>query len=257
MYFWKLVAEVIDKADIILFIADARMPELSQHKDFEDLFSRALVNSETPKEKVLVFNKMDLVSAERLKELKKSFPEAFFVSAINNLGIAELRRYIHILGKRMKRNFPKIGVVGYPNIGKSALINVLARRARTRVSDKPGTTRGIQWVKAGSLRILDTPGVIPLKVREDELALIGSKRAEKISHPDKLALKIISIIKKDDPVILNKRYGLLEIEIEKEPWEILEIIGRKRGFLSKGGVVNEMKTALMIVHEWQKGKLRV
>ncbi|MEK6848514.1 MAG: hypothetical protein AABX65_02695, partial [Nanoarchaeota archaeon] len=73
----------------------------------------------------------------------------------------------------------------------------------------------------------------------------------------KLALKIISIIKKDDPVILNKRYGLLEIEIEKEPWEILEIIGRKRGFLSKGGVVNEMKTALMIVHEWQKGKLRV
>lgn len=257
MYFWKLVAEVIKKADIILFIADARMPELSRHADFEALFAKKQTESMTPKIRIIVFNKKDLVSGQRLKDLEKEFSDAFFVSATKNEGIGILRRHIQILAKSMKRHEPKVGVVGYPNVGKSAVINTLARRARARVTDKPGTTRGIQWVKAGSLRILDSPGVIPLRVREDTLALIGSKRAEKLAHPDLLAIKIIHLLLEQDPTLLAGRYGLSREDITQSADEILLLIGKKRGFLSKGGVVDEMKTALMIVHEWQKGKLKV
>ena len=155
MGFWPVVEGVIRKADIIVLVFDARMPELSRNKEVERKvrsFDKQIVHA---------FTKIDLMTPESLKEMRKEYPEAFFVSGTQNLGIGKLRTHLQILAKKTKIEHPRIGVVGYPNLGKSALINALARRARTLVANLPGTTRGVQWVRVGNLEILDSPGVIP------------------------------------------------------------------------------------------------
>lgn len=257
MYFWRLVGEVIGKADIIIIVGDARMPALSTNPKLMEIIEREKKNSERQKEIVKVFTKADICSEEQLARGKLEFPDAFFVAATKNEGIGPLRKHLLILAKRMKLDFPKVGVVGYPNVGKSALINVLARGARARVADKPGTTRGIQWVRAGTLRILDSPGVIPVDDKSRHLALIGAKHAEKVDNPESLALEIISKISEFDRHRFVERYGISKEECELDAYDIMLAIGRKRGFLSKGGVVDEMKTALVIIREWQKGRLKI
>lgn len=250
MGFWGVVNSVIRKADIILLIGDARMPELSMNEEIERKME------EFRKPFARVFNKIDLLSEKQVKELKKKYPEAFFVSGIHNTKISDLRRSLLIMAKRMKIEEPIIGVVGYPNLGKSAVINALAHRARTQVADRPGTTKGVQWVKAGSLRILDTPGVIPYEDKSDKLTLLGSKSPEQINNPERAASKIIALIINDNKSKLEERYGI-DVKDNMTIEEIIIEIGRKRGFLKKAGEVDETKTAITIIREWQKGRLRV
>ncbi len=252
MGFWPLVDKIIRNADILVLIGDARMPELSINKELE----RKCIRLKKPF--IFVFNKIDLLNKEEIENLKRNYRGAFLVSGTNNIGIRELRRNLLIMAKRMKIEEPGIGVVGYPNVGKSAIINALAHRRRTEVADKPGTTRGIQWVKAGSLRILDTPGVIPYEDKTGKLVLIGSKSPDDISNPEKDALQIINILVKRDKKILEDKYKIETNEENlEESYDILLKIGKKRGFLKKKGEVDETKTAIVIIRDWQKGRLRV
>ena len=249
MGFWPLVNEVLDQADILLLIGDARMPELSNNLELE----RKVKARSKPL--IYVLNKMDLVSEESLKAFTKEYPNSFFVSATQNMGISELRRHIQITGKKLKLDEPVVGVVGYPNIGKSAVINALARRKKTAVADKPGTTRGVQWIKSNGLKILDSPGVIPYEDTSSKLALIGSKAPGNFINPEKVALEIIHLFLGKNKKNLEERYAI-EFPILTQPEKILEMIARKRGFLKKGGVIDETKTAIYIIQDWQKGKLK-
>lgn len=248
MGYWPVVEDMMDSADILIVLMDARMPDMTRNSE---IIRKILKKG---KESVDVYTKMDLVSLENLKKLKEKFPHAFFVSGTKNLGVSDLRRHLQIMAKRMKIESPKVGVVGYPNLGKSALINALARRARAAVADMPNTTRGVQWVNAGGLRILDSPGVIPYEDKSTKLTLIGSKHPEKIGDPMHVALEIIRKFTSTDKTGLEKAYNV-EIKQLTEPYDILLAIGRKRGFLKKGGEVEETKTAITIVKDWQKGKL--
>ncbi len=250
MGFWPVVDDVLRNSDILLLVCDARLPEFSYHKELE----RKVKRLEKPL--VVVFTKIDLVSRESKDLLRIKYPDAFCVSGTQNLGISRLRTHLHMMGKRMKIDKPVIGVVGYPNLGKSALINVLARRAKTLVADKPGTTRGVQWVDAGSLRILDTPGVIPYEDKGLKLALLGSKHPDDISDPDRVALSLIQMFQSKDRSILEKTYDLA-IEPMSSAYSVLLAIGNKHGFLLKGGVVDEHRTAVKILRDWHKGKLKL
>ncbi len=250
MGFWPIVENVIRNSDILLLILDARMPELSRNKEIE----RKILSY--GKEMVYVFNKIDLVSEENLIILRKEYKDAFFVSATKNIGIGRLRKYLHILSKRIKADGARTGVVGYPNIGKSAVINVIARRAKTEVSDKPGTTRGAQWVRAGGLEILDSPGVIPYEDKSLKLTLIGSKSPDKIKDPEKVALEIVQMFISKNKKNLEERYKIL-IPPVMDHTDILIEIGRKRGFLKRGGEADERKTAISIIRDWQKGRLKI
>lgn len=250
MGFWPIVENVIRNADILLLVLDARMPDMSRNKEVEKKIAML------GKPVIFVFNKIDLASEEQIKYLKSSYKEGFIVSATKNLGIAQLRRELHILSKKLRMENPKIGVVGYPNIGKSAIINVLARRARTVVTAKPGTTRGVQWVNSGKFRLLDTPGVIPYEDKTGKLVLIGSKSADDIANPDKVASDIIQMFVSKNKKNLEERYKI-SIPPAMDHEDILIEIGRKRGFLSKGGIVDERKTSIQIIRDWQKGKLRL
>lgn len=248
MGYWPIVEDLIDNADILVLVLDARMPALSHNKELERKIRLKR------KEAVYVYNKIDLIREDALKKLKQDYPDCFYVSGTKNLGIKDLRRNLQMLGKKMKLESPRVGVIGYPNIGKSAIINALARRARALVADMPGTTRGVQWVRSGNLRILDSPGVIPYEDKSMKLTLLGSKHPEKILDPVKVALEIIGMFVSKDKKVLEDAYSI-EIEPLTEYYDILLEIGKKRGYLKKGGEVEETKTAITIVKDWQKGKL--
>ena len=250
MGFWPVVENVIKNADILLLILDARMPDMTRNKEVE----KKIMMLDKPL--IFVFNKMDLASKEQIEYLKSNYRNGFIVSATKNLGITNLRKELHILSKKLKINNPKLGVVGYPNIGKSAVINVLTRRARTAVADKPGTTRGVQWVNSGKFRILDTPGVIPYEDKTGKLVLIGSKSPDNIINPEKSASDIIQMFVSKNKKNLEEKYKI-SILPATDHNDILIEIGRKRGFLSKGGIVDEKKTAIQIIRDWQKGRLKI
>ena len=234
---------------MLLFVIDARMPELSRNKRLEEIIEHR------GKKMFLVFNKFDLLSSGQATALREQYPDAFFVSGTKNIGLKAVKTKLLIEGKRGGNPEPKVGVVGYPNVGKSAIINALAHRARAMVSPKAGTTRGVQFVRAGSLKILDTPGVIPLADTEATLGMIAAKNPEKLQNPEYVAMQIIQLFLEKDKSSLAQQCGItLETE---DSYEILLQIGKKRGYLKRGGVVDEVKTAIAFVRDWQTGKLRL
>lgn len=240
MGFWHAVRGVFAEAGIIMFVLDARMPDLSMNREIKEKIE------EFHKESIMVFNKVDLITHEQRQKLQQQFPEALFVSGVKNRGMKELRTRLQILTKRlaMEGRSPKVGVVGYPNVGKSSIINALSRRARTATASYAGTTKGIQWVKTGTLKILDSPGVIPFEDKEKKLGILGAKNPEKLKNPEKVAMEII-------------KYAKAANISADEQYNILEEYGRKGGMLKKGGVVDMTKAALTMIREWNRGKLKL
>lgn len=249
MGFWPVVFDLIRNVDIVIVVGDARLPDVSVNMEVSK-HSRKY-----GKEVVVVYTKRDLIGEERLATLKKLYPDALFVAGVKNEGVGALRRHLQILGKRLHLETPKIGVVGYPNIGKSALINALARGRRASVANQPGTTRGVQWVKAGGLCILDSPGVIPEEDKNRKLALLGSKTPDMLPAPEKHAFDILTMFLVKCPERLQTYYKL--DHLETEPADLLLQIGKARQFLKKGGTVDEDRTARTILREWQTGKLQL
>lgn len=250
MSFWVAAKHVIDDADIILFIMDARMPELTMNDELKSFLLKKR------KEIVFVYNKIDLVGKDNLKALKEKYPDGVYVSGTKNIDISLLKKKLLIIGKSMKLEKVRVGVVGYPNTGKSAIINALAHRARAKVAHYAGTTKGPQWVKVGgSLYIVDTPGVVQFDDREAKLGLIAAKNPEKLKNPERTALQIIQMCIEKNKKALEEFYG---VEIKNEPLEeVLAIIGKRRGFLLKGGIVDENRTMKQIIFDWQRGRLRI
>lgn len=206
---------------------------------------------------VVVFTKVDLISQDNLNKLKNKYKGAFFVSATKNLNVNLLRKHLIIQAKKLKLEDMRVAMVGYPNIGKSALINVLVRRARALVADSPGTTKGPQWVKAKGFLMLDTPGVIPYDDRHTKLGMIGAKSPDKMIHPEKVAFEVIRKILSADKKTLLKHYKIESDISEMTIADIFNEIGKRRGYFMKGGIIDEHRTAVAIVREWQKGKLRL
>src|SRR3989344_5080210 len=246
MSFWASIGGILREADVVLLICDARMPELSRNRELEEKMSRY------GRKMIIVYNKVDLVSNKDLNKLREENKEAFFVSGSKNQGIGKLRIYLNILGKKYKGKRIKVGIVGYPNVGKSSIINCLAFRARTATSSVAGTTKGPQFVKIGSrIKIIDSPGVIPPEDNESKLALISAKNPEKLKNPEKVALEVISMLLRKDKKILENYYKIKISNLSLE--EILWEIGKHKGMLKKKGIVDETKTAFAVIMDWQKG----
>lgn len=251
MSYWSIVKNIVMKADVVVMVLDARMPELSRNEDLEILVSNS------KKKLFMVFNKIDLVSKEHFAFLKKRYQHAFFVSGTQNLGISRLRTAILIAAKREGIEKPKLGVVGYPNVGKSAIINALAHRSKALMSAVAGTTKGVQIINAGNIQILDSPGVFPYEDDEIKLGILAAKNPEQIKHPDNLACEIIKMFLASNWRALEDFYKIKIDEAEQDSYEIMLQIGQQRKFLLKGGITDERRTALQIIRDWQGGKLRI
>jgi len=244
---WSVVGEVIDEVDVVLEVCDARMPNITRNRKVE-----RLVRSRR-KKLIIVFNKSDLISESALQKIKRETKNAVFVSCKKRHGFSNLRSMINRL--KGSKNEIKIGVVGYPNTGKSSIINSLVGRKKALTSPIAGFTKGVQWITDGKgLLFYDTPGVIPIEEGDEvRKAIIGALSPQQIKNLDVVAEKIIELFLPDKKGLIEKFYGV-RIKNEK-PREILEMIGKEKNYFMKGGVVDLNRTCVKVINDWQKGKI--
>jgi ribosome biogenesis GTPase A len=238
---------VIENSDLLIEVADARFPEKTRNKRIEKQVKAK------GKELIIVLNKSDLVSKNNSKKIKKEIQEEFqcvFVSSKEKQGFRKLREKIQIA---LKKSGDIIGIIGYPNTGKSSVINCLSKK-KVRTSITAGYTRGQQVINAGKFKLIDSPGIIPMEEREEnELVLIGAKNPFRLRYPEEAAIKLIELLKEKNPEAL-KELGAKE---EKDSDKILEEIAVKKGRLMKKGIPDVKAVSKQILLDWQKGKIRI
>ena len=250
----SLIDQVINEADIVLEILDSRFIETTRNIEIERKIK------DLGKILIYIFNKSDLVDIGKLKtdqDLGELKPNMFF-SSINRKGSATLRRLIKMQVKKIKKDIVNIGVIGYPNTGKSSMINLLVGRSIAKTSSEAGFTKGIQKIKiSDGVYLIDTPGIIPVeeKVHGDRKLLakhskIGAVTWYKAKDPDVIVFEIM----KEYPGVLESHYG---IHAEGDVETLIEKLGRRLHYLKKGDEVDEDRTAKHILREWQEGKIRV
>ncbi|CAD5245338.1 GTPase [Thermococcus camini] len=245
---WRVVREVVDEADVIVEVVDARDPIGTRNRKLE----RLILEEEKPL--LIVMNKADLVPKEWAEEYKrKSEIPVVFISARERKGTGILRREIKRLARPLldEREKVKVALIGYPNVGKSTIINTLKGKKAVGTAPIPGYTKGKQLIKLSKkLWLLDSPGVIPID-DFDELVIKGGFPADKIDEPVKPALKLIRRILDTRREALTEKFGIEEFESEEE---ILRRIGEKRGLIKAGGEVDLEETARWFLREWQTGR---
>ena len=255
-----LLKKVISISDIILEILDARFPKETQNKAIEKLIE------ESGKKIIYVLNKSDLT---RKRDLRLN--PRVFVSCKNKNGISELRDKIKAEAAKIKKIAPKgvppgggreynrvqVGVIGYPNTGKSSLINLLTGKNSAKTGSEAGFTKGIQKLRlTENIHLLDSPGVIPEErysmTDEKKIAQqvkIGGRSHNQVRDPEFALNEIVKSNKKD----LGDFYKIKFDNAE----ELIEKIGKKRSFLKKGGEIDADRTARAILKDWQSGRVRI
>ena len=246
--FASRVRRVVDQADIVLEVVDARFPE--QTRNF--LMEKRIVK--TGQAIVVILNKSDLISAAQAKKAKavitKEFP-CVFMSAKERSG---KKRILAEIGKATKGKEIRVGVVGYPNTGKSSIINLMKGKKVASTSRKAGFTRGEQLIRISeNVMLIDTPGVIPAEERDEfALFLVGSKNAQDLKDHELVAVKLLEYLAAEKPKALKKRYGFAKV-VDAE--SALEEIALHRKRLSKGGKPDLAAAARILLEDWGKGKL--
>lgn len=253
-----IVTELMDITDIILQVLDARFLTETRNLAIEEKIK------ESGKKLIYVINKIDLVETEGKKEeLKKLglYPYEL-VSCTKRIGGGKLRDRIKMeAGKvvlphdSMRR--VQVGVIGYPNTGKSSILNLLTGRTAAAVGAEAGYTKGMQKVRlTADILILDTPGVIPddkysgqnIKDRAAH-AKVGARDYGKIKDPELMIAEIMKTGSKQ----IETFYG---VEVEGDTERLIEEVGKKKNFLKKGGLVDDTRTARLILKDWQDGSIK-
>ena len=247
--FWIVVKDMIREADVILEILDARMPDLTRNKRLEQYAAAS------GKRLMLVINKKDLISENAIRSIEKSYSGRDY-ALVCSRSHKSISRFIGQIKSKAKKDKLKVAVIGYPNTGKSSLINILSRGGKAKTSLESGLTRGAQFISGrGNLMLIDTPGVVPYEDGEEVLlGLTSAISPDKLNDPESVAYELIGIFKKNNPIALEKEYGL---NAGLEPEELLLEFGKKRCMLMKGGVVDERRAAIQLLTDWHNGKIRV
>ena len=257
----RMLVENLKLIDAIVEIVDARAPIATRNPDFDDLFAA--------KKRIILLNKSDLADPSTTKAFVRFYKEQGikaleFVSinsqkkaaAVDLLQSAVQEEVDRLLQKGVRKTV-RFMVVGIPNVGKSTFINRIAGANRAKVGDKPGVTKGKQWVKVGPyLELMDTPGLLWPKLDDEllarHLAYIGSIKDD-IMDVEQLASLLLQELMSACPDALKARYKMLESGME--PNALLEGVCRSRGFLLSGGLPDMERGARIALDEFRAGKI--
>ena len=252
----------LKQVDAVCEIVDARIPMSSRNPDIDSICGS--------KPRIIVLNRMDLADPAATRKWRDYFRSrgmaVLATDCKSRQGISDFTPAARIAcAEKLERdaargmNRPlRVMVVGIPNVGKSTLINQISGRKGAKAENRPGVTRGKQWVTVDSgLQLLDTPGILWPKFEDPQvgmmLAFTGAVK-EGVIDLEELACRLMELLQKYYPQVLQERY-----KVEAQPgtpgYELLELAGRKRGFLLRGGEVHTERMAKVLMDEFRSGKL--
>jgi ribosome biogenesis GTPase A len=264
----RQIQEKLKLIDVVFELIDARIPLASRNPMIDEIVGA--------KPRLVLLNKADLADPVRTGDWVRHFRalghEALAIDAASGTGVKEIpAKAKELLREKIQRQIAKgmkprpirALIAGIPNVGKSTLINRLAGRNAAVTGDRPGVTKGQQWIRTGAdLELLDTPGILWPKFEDPKagflLAATGAIK-EEILHVDEVACFVLQMLAEGYPDVLKERYGLAELPEKPEDMQaaaqLLEVIGRKRGCLAGGGHVDYEKAAGVVLRDLRSGKL--
>lgn len=248
----EILEKVIEDSDILIEVLDARFLEESRNKEAE----QHIINKGKPI--IYAINKTDLVNIKELKQKSEHLYPRVFISCTQRRGSKELKERIMIVAKKLSYNKAFVGIIGYPNTGKSSIINLLAGRGVAKASAESGFTKGIKKIRiTSSIILIDTPGVIPEKEyspKPEEKILIketklGVRMHDKIEDPRAVIHNLLASY----PNLLQENYKIQAQNSE----EFLEAFAKRRNFLLKGSRLDLDRAAREILKDWQTGRIKI
>lgn len=259
----RLIVDQLGLVDVVCELRDARIPLASANPMLEELVKT--------KPRVIVLNKVDMADAALTQEWVAYYKSigviALPIDAITGKGFQQLKAAVREAAKPMMTKWTSKGlrpravrmmIIGIPNVGKSSLINKLVGKAKAKTGDKPGITKGKQWISLGNdIELLDTPGILWPKFDDPEaafcLAATGAIKDEVLDR-EALALKLLEVLLRQASERLVKRYGIT-IDDETTPESTLTAIAVRRGCVRSGGGIDAEKAINIILKEFKSGNL--
>ncbi len=261
----RMIEASLKLVDAVAEIKDARIPVSSTNPDIESLVGA--------KPRIILLNKCDMadpsVTAQWIEYYKKHGVYALPIDCKSGRGmdkfIPECRKLLKpVIEKKQSRGIMnpsiRVMIVGIPNVGKSSFINRIVKQNRAKVEDRPGVTRGNQWFTLDrGFEMLDTPGVLWPKFEDqivgERLAFTGAVK-DQILDTELLAVRLLDLLKDIKPAAFIERFKLdTETVSETDSYELLELIGKRRGMLISGGEVNTERASAMLLDEFRAAKL--
>ena len=263
----KDIKESLKLIDIVVEVLDSRIPKSSRNYIIDEFSEN--------KKKIIVLNKVDLSDMIETLKWKKNFEDlgvtVVLCDANNKDNIKKIIDSIRKVGENIEKFKNKsitvkpiyrVLIAGIPNVGKSTIINKISNKTSANVGNKPGVTTKKQWIRVGTdIELLDTPGLLWPKLDDDnntgvKLALTGNIKQE-ILDSEELAYQGLKILIENlrYQKLIQEKYKLNDEEIKLETYEILEIIGRKRGCIIKGNEVDFAKVSKLFLDELKNGKI--
>lgn len=259
----RQMMEDIKLIDLVIELVDARVPLSSRNPDIDNIAQN--------KARLILLNKSDMADESYTSKWAEYFEnKGFHVCVINSLKASDMKQINEIVRKacaakierdlrRGIKNRPvRAMVVGIPNVGKSTFINTFARKGAAKTGNKPGVTKGKQWIKlSSSLELLDTPGILWPKFEDQsigvKLAMIGSIKDE-IMNIEELAWELIGLLQQLYPQKFYEFYGIEAAETDK-PAQVLEKIAFARGCIAKGAEADTLRAANLLLENFRNGKI--
>ena len=259
----RQIKESLKLVDGVVEIVDARIPVSSKNPELEDIIGN--------KPRIILLNKADVADPNATSLWLKYYEKKGYCSiavdcrsgkGLNKFDDAVKKSLAPVISRNESKGMAgkplRLMVVGIPNTGKSSFINRMSKSSKAKVADKAGVTRQNQWFNAGNgIELLDTPGVLWPKFDDpevgDKLAFIGSVKDE-VTDKETLVCRLLESLAVTRPSAIEERYKLESVK-GLQGWEIMEMIGRKRGFLIKVGEIDYDRTAAIVSDEFRGGKL--